>query len=170
MIDVRRFTTQSADPNDVDGFVAIRDYQRLERDLAALQRELDNMTSAYNLRSDEVTGLMAMNQELRTDLNDARMLLDDSREELTAEMKLVDALRADLAAAQRDAERYRWMRAQQWDTSNLFVVAGGKDRVKLGTDCPSSERLDALVDAAIASEEKGLDKYGFPIGSETPHD
>ncbi len=49
-----------------------------------------------------------------------------------------------------DAARYRLLRELMWHNSNLFVVAGGKDRIKLGTDCPSLERLDSIVDALLA--------------------
>lgn len=50
-----------------------------------------------------------------------------------------------------DAERYRWLREQSWVNSNLIVVFGGKDRLKLGTDCPSLMRLDQAIDQAKES-------------------
>ena len=50
-----------------------------------------------------------------------------------------------------DAARYRFLREQQWDVASLFVVAGSKALVRLGTDCPSLDRLDAAIDAAILS-------------------
>lgn len=49
----------------------------------------------------------------------------------------------------RDAERYRWLRAQHWGTSPLAVVVDPKDSVKLGRDCPSKDRLDKAIDAAM---------------------
>lgn len=49
-----------------------------------------------------------------------------------------------------DSARYRWLRKQYWHESSLFVVAGGKCRIQLGTDCPADERLDAAIDAALA--------------------
>ena len=52
-------------------------------------------------------------------------------------------------AVMRDALRYRHLREQQWNTASLFVVAGSKDSVRLGTDCPSLARLDEAVDEAI---------------------
>ncbi|OXJ16301.1 hypothetical protein [Burkholderia sp. HI2500] len=51
-----------------------------------------------------------------------------------------------------DAERYRWLRKQYWHESSLFVVAGSKSRIQLGTDCPADDRLDAAIDAARAGE------------------
>lgn len=47
-----------------------------------------------------------------------------------------------------DAARYRWLREQHWYDAQLCVVAGPKQAVKLGHDCPSGERLDAAIDAA----------------------
>jgi hypothetical protein len=60
-----------------------------------------------------------------------------------------------VSADARDAERYRWLRGQQWNESTLFVVAGHRSLVRLGTDCPSGERLDAAIDAAIAAQSSG---------------
>lgn len=84
-------------------------------------------------------------------------------EEAPAEL---EALRAQLAkaaaafereqsradAAETDAERYRWLRAQHWNNADLCVVANPKVAVRLGHDCPSLERLDAAIDAAMAAE------------------
>lgn len=53
-------------------------------------------------------------------------------------------------AAEDDAGRYRWLREQNWNESTLFVVAGHHSLVRLGTDCPAGERLDAAIDAARA--------------------
>ncbi len=55
----------------------------------------------------------------------------------------------ELAALRKDAERYRWLRAQHWDTAELCVVMDPKDAVKLGRTCPSGEYLDIAVDDAI---------------------
>lgn len=61
------------------------------------------------------------------------------------------AARAAEAAVQRkDAERYRWLRAQNWNDGLMCVVARPAASVKLGSDCPSLIRLDATIDAAIA--------------------
>ncbi|WP_143808775.1 hypothetical protein [Paraburkholderia susongensis] len=53
----------------------------------------------------------------------------------------------------RDAARYRWLREQHWNEATLFVVAGGQYVVRLGTDCPSRERLDAAIDEAMATAQ-----------------
>jgi putative intracellular protease/amidase len=52
-------------------------------------------------------------------------------------------------AAVLDAERYRWLRERHWEDANMFVVSGGHSRVKLATNCPSGEFLDAAIDAAM---------------------
>lgn len=64
---------------------------------------------------------------------------------------LIDSMTAMMCELVLDAERYQHVRTQTWDQSQFFVVAGGKECVKLGVDCPSHERLDDLVDASIAA-------------------
>ena len=49
---------------------------------------------------------------------------------------------------EKDAARYRWLRAKHWHDGGLCVVTNAKETVRLGTDCPSHERLDAAIDAA----------------------
>ena len=61
-----------------------------------------------------------------------------------------DGHQAACEALQRDAERYRWLRLQDWDTCPLAVVANPKEAIKLGHDAPSRERLDAMIDAPLA--------------------
>ena len=46
-----------------------------------------------------------------------------------------------------DAERYRCLRDQMWNSSSLWVVVNPKAAVKLGHDCPSHERLVEMIDA-----------------------
>lgn len=59
-----------------------------------------------------------------------------------------EAVCVALRKTQEDAARYRWLRSQDWDTSQLFVVKQPTE-IRLGTDCPSRDRLDAAIDAAI---------------------
>jgi hypothetical protein len=71
---------------------------------------------------------------------------------------LEDRIEAMIAADSRptadeiDAKRYRWLRGQNWNDSLLAVVADPKDAVKLGQDCPSLERLDEQIDAAMLAQ------------------
>ena len=53
----------------------------------------------------------------------------------------------------RDAERYRWLREQHWNEADMAVVCYPKKSVKLGFDCPSGQRLDEALDAAITKGE-----------------
>lgn len=62
-------------------------------------------------------------------------------------------LRSAAGQVEKDAARYRFLRAQYWDESSLFVISGSKSQVRLGTDCPSHERLDETIDAAIKASE-----------------
>lgn len=59
----------------------------------------------------------------------------------------------ELEANEKDAERYRWLRAQNWNDGLLAVVANPKDAVKLGHDCPSLARLDEQIDAAMLAQQ-----------------
>jgi hypothetical protein len=59
------------------------------------------------------------------------------------------ALRAEVEALRKDAERYRWLREQNWNSSPICAVMRPKDAVKLGHDCPSLDRLDDAIDDAI---------------------
>lgn len=59
-----------------------------------------------------------------------------------------------IEALYKDAERYRWLRAQDWFSSDFCVLRDPKrvltDGIGLGADCPSHGRLDAAIDAAMA--------------------
>ena len=65
-----------------------------------------------------------------------------------------DQLKADNEALRKDAERYRWLRIDDWWRSPMCVIRNPKDQAKLGSDCPSSDRLDAAIDAAIGKVEQ----------------
>ena len=71
-----------------------------------------------------------------------------------------NAFRDEADELRKDAERYRWLRMQDWNTGLLAVVAEPKQAIKLGHDAPSRARLDAAIDAAMAAE--------FAIGAATP--
>lgn len=63
-----------------------------------------------------------------------------------------DAALAELEACRKDAERYRWLRTADWWSSPLCVVRDPKQQAKPGTDCPSRDRLDSAIDAAMSQE------------------
>lgn len=60
-----------------------------------------------------------------------------------------NALRAKVERLRKDSTRYRWLREQQWDRSEICAVMHPKLAVKLGYDCPSLDRLDAAIDGAM---------------------
>lgn len=64
-----------------------------------------------------------------------------------------DAALAELEALRNDAERYRWLRQADWWSSPLCVVRNPKEQAKPGTDCPSRDRLDSAIDAAMTQEQ-----------------
>lgn len=75
--------------------------------------------------------------------------------------KRIDFARAILAAAGpdsalvKDAARYRWLRDCDWFSSELCVLRSPKQvltktGLTLGADCPSRNRLDEAIDAALS--------------------
>jgi hypothetical protein len=67
---------------------------------------------------------------------------------------LIELLRSSLINIYQDAERYRWLRQQTWDKSDMFVIVGSKSKVRLGTDCPSHERLDKYIDCKLVKKNE----------------
>ena len=65
-----------------------------------------------------------------------------------------DQLKGENEALRKDAERYRWLRAADWWRSPLCAISNPKKQAKLGSDCPSGDRLDAQVDAAKGDGER----------------
>ncbi len=55
----------------------------------------------------------------------------------------------DADSLRKDAERYRWLRKQNWNTVPLAVVCDPVHAIKLGHDAPSGTRLDDAIDAEI---------------------
>lgn len=53
----------------------------------------------------------------------------------------------------KDSERYRWLRMADWWDSPLCAVRNPAKQVKLGSDCPSRDRLDVAIDAALQGEQ-----------------
>ena len=61
-------------------------------------------------------------------------------------------LTAERDALREDAERYRWLRSQDWFYGPLCVLRNPKRVLTrnsaLGADCPSGDRLDVAIDEA----------------------
>ena len=64
----------------------------------------------------------------------------------------VIALLDEIDGLRKDAERYRWLSRRRWWSSDMFVVTGGAQSVKLGVQCPSGRLLDVKIDSAMAQE------------------
>ena len=58
------------------------------------------------------------------------------------------------ASLVRDAERYRWLRAQHWSDSKDTLTVTAARNIRLGSDCPFTERLDEAIDAARLGEKR----------------
>ena len=71
---------------------------------------------------------------------------------LSTEVELLQAenarLREELAAAQADAARYRWLR------ENLDNTEAPEELYEYLGDIPTAEEFDAAIDSAIKEEEK----------------
>jgi len=72
---------------------------------------------------------------------------------------IAEAAERRAEAAEADARRYRWLREQNWFNGALCVVRDPKTALTcgrgLGADCPSLNRLDDAIDAALAAEHSG---------------
>lgn len=63
----------------------------------------------------------------------------------------------EIARLCADAGRYRWLRAQHWESSSLGVVRDPKESVKLGYDVPSGDRLDmAIKEGGVMTDLKTI--------------
>lgn len=80
---------------------------------------------------------------------DTNAMLTDALMKAEAER---DAALAEIEACRKDAERYRWLRMADWWSSPLCVIRSPKKQAKPGTDCPSRDRLDSAIDAAMSQE------------------
>jgi hypothetical protein len=56
-------------------------------------------------------------------------------------------------AIEKDAERYRWLRKQQWHNGIIAVVLDPKESVKLGRYLPSMELLDSIIDIQLEKDK-----------------
>ena len=63
-------------------------------------------------------------------------------------------LLAENETLRKDADRYRWLREQNWAISEMAVATYPKESIKLGYDCPFGDRLDSAIDAAMGQGEQ----------------
>ena len=79
--------------------------------------------------------------------------IERNRRDADAVLELLRKAREELEAAQKEAARYRALREMHWSESPMVVVTKPKASLRLGAECPSRERLDEAIDAAIAAKE-----------------
>jgi hypothetical protein len=90
--------------------------------------------------------------------------------EISKHIDRIAELERRLEEVQKDAERYRWLREQSWDTGLLAVVADPKDAIKLGYDCPSLARLDEQIDAAMLAQRPCAKQYALTGSQRDDHE
>lgn len=137
---------------------ALRLADCLERDIRLEWMEIDHNTAA----AAELRRLHEENKQLNVALDewmekthwvqDTAQVLERGMHRADVLSARVEALDAENKALRADAERYRWLREQNWHDSDLCVVRRPRQAIKLGYDCPSVERLDEFCDAAIAAQ------------------
>ena len=93
---------------------------------------------------------VAENKKLQAENEALRGLYQMHKATETREMR---CLKTENEALRKDAERYRWLRGQHWNESEMAVVCRPKKAVRLGFDCPSEGRLDYAIDVAMGKGE-----------------
>jgi len=131
---------------DFDGWFAIEDIHRV-RALLTAELPCEDERDAANAAS--ITASSAEIVQPIEDKRDLAQVVEDAGG-WGAETEQFLIAQED----KRDAERYRWLRKRHWNDSTLFVVAGHHSLVRLGTDCPSDERLDEAIDAAMQEQKR----------------
>ena len=66
----------------------------------------------------------------------------------------IKELESKIEGLEKDAARYQWLRAQHWNDSAFAVVSESKRNEKLGTYCPSEDRLDQEIDSAMGADHE----------------
>lgn len=123
-------------------------YEGLRRQFMALR----------TLAASQETIASSLSKQLRdqtqtlADLEAERATNAQLTEALLAAEAESDRLKAENEALLKDALRYRALREMNWCYGPLAVVANPYGKIKLGSDCPSRERLDSVLDEATAKE------------------
>jgi len=102
-------------------------------DMTALEFE-DAEAKRFAFRESAPTAILALLDELQS-----------LRSERTA-------WRVSAENAEKDAARYRWLRAKHWEENRIGVVVRPKDNTKLGCFLPSDTLLDDTIDHMSAIE------------------
>ena len=81
-----------------------------------------------------------------TELESLKDQLECADEQVVFLEKQVKNLMRESLSLKKDAARYRWLRKQNWFDSDIAVVRSPNESIKIGYDCPSTERLDDYID------------------------
>lgn len=120
---------------DLAGAVYYREQDEIKEARAKIEAEFERLQRELDRRSEVITQVNARCDHLGIRLGEV--------------IRARDGLQRELEEARKDAQRYRALRAMNWNDSPLCVVVNPKQAVKLGHDCPSGDRLDEALDAAI---------------------
>ncbi len=138
------------------------EYIELRKKLTACERERDHLKFLYdelekisNGFYDKLCVSQHYAQQLREALEEISDIDPDDgtawfHEKADAALSLPHDTSA-LDAMVKDAERYRKLRSMHWSDGGLCVT--NAYAVKLGHTCPSEDRLDAAIDAAMEGKE-----------------
>lgn len=63
----------------------------------------------------------------------------------------IEALLDRVEKAEKDAERYRWLRERYWTKGGLVVTE--VKNVRLGAMCPTEKNLDEAIDSAMEASK-----------------
>ena len=131
-----------------------RDGQR-SRCLSHLRNPLTTAATSWEdrarklLREDERCRVLLEQEHKITLLKTCLFQMQEAAKDLAAQLQ---GKTGEAEALRKDAERYRWLRLADWWSSPICAVKDPKSQAKPGTDCPTRDRLDAAIDAAMAAK------------------
>ena len=132
------------------------DVYRSNQKLATRVKELEAEIGTYSAREFRMQAEIERLKRGRGRLIEVQEELIEENKRLSDDIKnqnkMLNEQVAIMADLNEDAKRYRWLREQHWNYSDLVVVTRPRQNVKLGSDCPCDDRLDAAIDAAMEGE------------------
>jgi hypothetical protein len=126
-----------------------RNNNRREEDCDST-KHIAALEADYKTRTSQLSEVTLRMRELKAE----NAALCETNVKLGATLSAAWAKNTEL---RKDAARYRWLRWKDWFDSPLAVLADPKrvltQGVGLGADCPSRDRLDAAIDAAMGEQK-----------------
>jgi glutathione S-transferase len=113
---------------------------RLQRKLNAAEEEIERLTASLK-RANETAEHFERHWYLR----------GDEIERLTAER---DELRRQLAEAEQDARRYRWLRGEHKRVDPICAVIWKRNGDRNGSEWVNTANIDAEIDAAMGASNE----------------